>query len=115
MDPASTDRMLAAREAELRRAIAAGERREQLDPSLRDTDEVRGRAVLGLVTGGMRRDEALALADQITRRRVGDDAWKRFETHRLHEARHAATLKANGVELAPTLASRSRPATDQTG
>lgn len=115
MDPASTDRILAAREAELRRANAAGKRREQRDPSLRDTNEIRGRAVLGLVAGGMERDKALVLADQITRRRVGDDAWERFQTHRLHEARHAATLKANGVELAPTLANRSKPATDQTG
>ncbi len=115
MDPASTDRMLAAREAELRRAIAAGERREQRDPSLRDTNEIRGRAVLGLVAGGMERDKAIVLADQITQRRVGDDAWKRFQTHRLREHHRAATLRANGVELAPTLATRSRPATGQTG
>ncbi len=110
--------MLAAREAELRRAIAAGERREQRDPSLRDTDEIRGRAIHGLVAGGMERDEAIVLADQITRRRVDDDdadAWKRFQTHRLHEHHRAATLRANGVELAPTLATRSKPATDQTG
>jgi len=77
-----------AREAELRNANAAGRRRELADPSLHETDEIRGRAVWALVSSGMARNEALVLADKITRHRVRDEAWKRYQNHRLHEHRH---------------------------
>ncbi len=84
-----------AREAELRKAIAAGERREQRDPSLRATEEIRGRAVWALVAAGTARAEAIGLADKITRQRVGPEAWKRYENHRLHEHWRSSTLRAN--------------------
>ena len=97
--PAGED---AARETELRNANAAGKRRELADPSLGETDKIRGRTVWALVAAGTDRGHAIAVADKITRQRVGDEAWKRYQTHRLHAHRSAATLRANGAELAPT-------------